>query len=141
MELPKQVKNLEEFDAIISKLDHIDTEEPTTQGGLSSYEFLMSKCAAYICCCTGDRFQSLQKILLKHIFSESDIRSFFASDLYMFTYRLIHPDFRVPMCQIVMNLCKIAPPEALTKGAALIKRMKNPDINFLNPKYADILQF
>lgn len=140
MDRARPVETLGQLDERILELDQITDEKPSGDGS-SSYEVSMTKCAAYICCCPGDKFQLVQKLLLKHIFSESDVRSLFASDLYMFAYRLIHPDFRTPMCQIVMNLCKIAPPEILTKGAALVNRMKNPNINFLNPKYADILQF
>lgn len=115
---------MDQFEARILELDEVDANEPT-ENGLSYYETAISKCATYICCCPSDKFQPLQKLLLKHVFSESDIRSLFASDLYMFIYRLIHPDFRLPMRQIVMNLCKLAPSERLVKGEALVKRMSN----------------
>ena len=132
--------DLEEFDAYIYSLDAPDVNKP--QGNeLSHYEGTFTKCAKFICQQDRDTFPKVQKCLLKHLFDKSYVRSVFASDLYIFMLRLVSPAHQSSMCQIVMNLCRLAPPEALAKGAALINRINNPVVNFKNPKYERILEF
>lgn len=132
--------SLEELDAYIYSLD-INEVNKSTVDELSYYEGTFVKCAKFICQQDREKFPQAQKILLKHVFDKSYVRSLFASDLYIFILRLVEPSHQSSMCQIVMNLCKLAPPEALVKGAALINRINNPVINFKNPKYDRILDF
>jgi len=134
------VHTIEELDAIIYSLD-VDHGAQLMEDDLSHYEKTFSECAKFICEQESEKFQSIQKILLKHLFDQSNVRSLFASDMYIFIMRLVSPAHQSAMCQIVMNMCRLAPPEALAKGAALINRIKNPVINFKNPKYEHILEF
>lgn len=134
------IHDLEEFDAYIYSLDVNDVNKPR-ENELSYYEATFTKCAKFICQQDRDKFSKVQKILLKHLFDHSYVRSLFASDLYVFILRLVSPAHQSSMCQIVMNLCRLAPPEALVKGAALINRINNPVVNFKNPKYERILDF
>lgn len=106
---------------------------------LSLYELALSRCCAFICQALADRFHYIQKLLLKNIFSESHVRSMFASDVYMFIYRIIHPNQKTSLCQIIMNLSRLAPPDARVKAAALINRLKHPIINFGNHKYQHLI--
>lgn len=135
------IENLSDLEAKISYLDSNDDVNQPLEEGLSLYELTFRACAAFICRSPGDKFAQLQKLLLKHVFSESDVRSLFASDVYTFLTRLVHPDYRKAMCQLVVNLCKIAPPSIMVKGAALVNRLRDPEVNFANPKYKDILTF
>mgnify|MGYP007110335080 CR=1 FL=1 len=132
--------DLEEFDAYIYSLDAKEVNKLQTNG-LSYYEETFTTCAKFICQQDRDSFPKVQKCLLKHIFDKSYVRSMFASDLYMFVFRLVSPAHQSSMCQIVMNMCRLAPPDALAKGAALINRINNPVVNFKNPKYERILEF
>lgn len=108
---------------------------------ISFYELALSRCCSLICQQLSDRFQYIQKLLIKNLFNSSDVCSFFASDIYMFIFRLISPAQRMAMCQLVMNLCRIAPPDKLVNGAALINRFKHPVVNFENPKYQYLMDF
>lgn len=135
------VESLADLEERISNLSSVHDVNRPLENGLSLYEWTFSTCTAFICRSPGDKFSQLQKILLKHVFSESDVQSLIASDIYMFLARLIHPDYRRPMCQLVMNLCKVAPQNLMVKGAALVNRLNDPEINFGNPRYKDILVF
>lgn len=117
-------------------IDNVESYEDVKENVISFYELALSRCCSHISQLLGDRFHYVQKLLLKNIFCTDEICSIFASDIYMFIYRIIHPNHKMPMCLLVMNMCRIAPTEALLKGAALINRMKHPVVNFENPKYA-----
>lgn len=141
------LENIEDVNKPVRR-DSESTIETSRQGNesnffgvnrISFYELAFSRCCSFVCQLLGDRFQYVQKLLIKHIFGQSNVCSLFASDLYMFVMRIVHPNRRMAMCQIIMNLCKLAPPEALVKGAALINRIKDPVINFENPKYQFLL--
>lgn len=120
-----------------------DGQLPSSQAQIaqvSFYELAMSRCCGLICELLGDRVQYIQKLLLKNIFGLNNVCSLFASDMYMFIYRIIHPHQKMAMCQIIMNICRYAPPEAVVKGAALVNRLKHPIVNFENSKYLNILE-
>lgn len=106
---------------------------------ISYYELAYSRCCTYICQLLGDKFPYIQKLLIKYLFGQNYASSILASDVYVFIMRVVHPNQRTSMCQIVMNFCKLAPPDALVKGAALINRVKHPTLNFTNPRYQHIL--
>lgn len=106
---------------------------------ISYYELAYSRCCAYICQLLPDRFPYIQKLLIKFLFSQHHPCSLLASDVYVLVMRIVHPNQRMAMCQIIMNLCRIAPPDALVKGAALIRRVKHPVVNFENPRYGNVL--
>lgn len=108
---------------------------------ISFYELALSRCCSIVCKMLSNRLQYLQKILLKNIFGQSNICSLFASDIYMFIFRIIHPHQKTAMCQILMNICRYCPPEAVVKGAALVNRLKHPVVNFENPKYQWLIDF
>lgn len=117
------------------------TASHETSIAVSIYELAFTRCSSMISLSLGDRFSFIQKLLIRNLFGGSFLRSFLASDLYIFILRIIHPHRQMAMCQIIMNLCRRAPNEALVKGAALIIRIKHPVINFENPKYQDLLEF
>lgn len=119
-----------------------DTNDVKTKqdNKISFYELAISRSSSLICQLLGDRFSYIQKLLIKNLFGNSHVCSLFASDLYMFIFRIIHPHHKQGMCQIIMNLCRLAPPEAVIKGAALINRFKHPVVNFENPKYQYLLE-
>lgn len=123
----------EPFDNKIWSQENVNT--------ISFYELAQSRCCGWISQLLGDRFNYVQKLLIKNIFSNSEVCSLFASDIYMFVMRLMHSNHKMSMCQLIMNLCRIAPPEAFVKGAALINRFKHPIVNFENPKYQYLLDF
>lgn len=109
---------------------------------ISFYELALSRCCSFISQILGDRLPYIQKLLLKYLFnSSSTVSYYFASDIWMFILRIIHPCHKTAMCLIIMNICRIAPREVLANGAALINRSKHPDINFQNPKYQYLLDF
>lgn len=110
-----------------------------TANQISFYELALSRCCSIICKILSNRLQYLQKLLLKNIFGTINVCSLFASDIYMFIFRIIHPHQKTAMCQILMNICRYAPPEAVVNGAALVNRLKHPVVNFDNPKYMSIL--
>ena len=124
---------------ILANIRH--PKRPFRSGAISFYELALSRACALISQILGDRFPYIQKTLIKHIFGPSNVCSFMASDIYIFIFRIAHPNRKIAICQIIMNLCRIAPPEALVKGAALINRFKHPIVNFENPKYQDIIEF
>lgn len=113
----------------------------THENKLSFYELAYSRCCAFITQILGDRFAYVQKLMIKHIFSPNNICSMMASDIYIFLMRNVHPNRKMSMCLLIMNLCKLAPPEAVVKGAALINRIKHPIVNFQNSNYQHILDF
>lgn len=121
--------------------DNVESHEDVKENVISFYELALSRCCSHISQLLGDRFHYIQKLLLSKIFCKDDICSIFASDIYMFIYRIIHPNHKMAMSLLVMNMCRIAPTEALLKGAALINRIKHPLVNFENPKYAHYLEF
>lgn len=121
--------------------DEIHLTDKLEENKISFYELAFSRCCAYITQLLGDRFTYVQKLLIKYLFGSSNVCSLFASDLYMFVLRIIHPHQKMAMCVIIMNMCRSAPREALVKGAALINRAKHPIINFENPKYQYLLDF
>lgn len=106
---------------------------------ISFYELAYTRCCTYICQLLGDRTAYVQKLLIKYLFSQHYICSMLASDVYVFIMRIIHPNQRTAMCQLVMNLCQVAPPDAVTKGASFIDRVKHPTVNFDNPRYRHVL--
>lgn len=110
------------------------------QYNVSVYETIYSRISSVFTQMLGDRFSYVQKILIKNIFQcDCPGRSVMASDLYVFLMRLLNKPQRAAMCQIIMNFCKVAPPNALVNGVALINRIKHPFINFESPLYQDIL--
>lgn len=106
---------------------------------LSFYELAYSRFCSIVCQLLGDRFPCVQKLLIKYIFGESYVCSFLASDIYMFMMRIIHPHRKMGMVQLIMNICRLAPPEAFVKGAALINRIKHPIVNFEHANYQYLL--
>lgn len=106
---------------------------------ISYYELAYSRSCSYICQLLGDRIPCVQKLLIKYLFSQHYICSLMASDVYVFIMRIVHPNQRTAMCQIIMNLCQLAPLDALIKGAAFIKRVSHPIVNFENPRYQHLL--
>lgn len=108
-------------------------------GKLSFYELAYSRFCSIVCQLLGDRFPCVQKLLIKHIFGESYVCSFLASDIYTFMVRIIHPHRKMGMVQLIMNICRLAPPEAFVKGAALINRIKHPIVNFEHANYQYLL--
>lgn len=121
--------------------DLLNEEADSEYHGIGSfYELAFARCCSMICLILGDRFSYIQKLLIRHLFNESNLCSFFASDLYVFILRIIHPHRQMALCQVIMNMCRRAPREALVKGAALINRIKHPVVNFENPKYQDLLE-
>lgn len=106
----------------------------------SFYQLAYSRFCSFLCQLLGDRIPYVQKLLIKHIFDESYICSFFASDIYMFMMRIVHPSKRTGLAQLVMNVCRLAPPEAFVKGAALINRIKHPIVNFEQANYQYLLE-
>lgn len=118
-----------DIDAIIGLLDTIEDVNKPFKDNISFYEFSLARCCSIICQLTADKFQHTQKVLIKHIFSESNVRSLFASDLYMFILRIAHPNARKAMSKIIENLCKLAPPEANVKGTVLINRIKSAGLD------------
>lgn len=121
--------------------DNVEAPAEQKENMISFYELALSRCCSYIGQLLGDRFHYVQKLLLKNVFSSSNVCSLFASDIYMFIIRIIHPNHKMSMCLLVMNMCRLAPTESLVKGAALINRMKHPVVNFENPKYTRYLTF
>lgn len=117
------------------------TDGSQDRNKISFYELAYSRCCSFISQLLGDRFGYIQKLLIKNVFGPSNVCSLLASDIYIFVMRIVHPNRRISMCQIVMHLCRMSPPEALVKGAALINRIKNPIVNFENTKYQHILNF
>lgn len=107
---------------------------------ISFYELAFARCISMISLIRANRFRYLQKMLIRHIFGKSYVCSLFASDLYMFIFRIIHPHRQMEMCQLIMNFCRRAPSEAFVKGAALINRINHPTINFENPKYQYLME-
>lgn len=107
----------------------------------SLYELVVSRCCALISQILGDRFHYVQKVLIKNLFSRSHVKSILASDIYAFILRLFNQQQKAAMCQVIMNLCKLAPPDALAKGASLLNRAKHPFINFESPRYQSLLDF
>lgn len=105
----------------------------------SLYELMYSRFCSLFTQMLGDRFPYVQKILIKNLFSTSPVRSVMASDLYVFLMRPLSKHQRTAMCQIVMNMCKLAPPEALVPGVSLINRIGHPFINFESPLHQSIL--
>lgn len=116
-------------------------EELPHYGMISLYELILSRCCSLISQILGDRFPYVQKLLIKNLFEGSPVRSFLASDIYMFILRLSNQQQKAAICQLIMNLCKLAPPQALTRGASLINRVKHPFINFESPRYRELLNF
>lgn len=90
----------------------------------ANYESALSTCCSYMCQTPGEEFKKVQKILIKYLFGESHLRSLFASDLYAFAFRVIRPDVKRAMYQIIVNMCEAAPKEAAVKGTALINRLE-----------------
>lgn len=107
---------------------------------LSFYELAYSRFCSFVCQLLGDRFPYIQKLLIKHIFGTSYICSYFSSDIYMFMVRVIHPHQKMGMVQLIMNICRLAPPDAFVKGAALINRIKHPIVNFEHANYQYLLE-
>lgn len=107
---------------------------------ISFYELAFARCVSMISLIRANRFRYLQKMLIRHIFGKSYTCSLFASDIYMFIFRIVHPHRQMEMCQLIMNFCRRAPSEAFVKGAALINRFKHPVINFENPKYQYLIE-
>lgn len=116
-------------------------DDPASENLISFYELALSRFCSFTCQLLGDKLHYVQKLILKHVFGENNVCSLFASDIYTFLYRVVHPDHKYAMCQLVMNMCKIAPPQLLIKGAALINRLNNSSVNFENPKYSYLLDF
>jgi len=106
---------------------------------MSFYELSLSRCCTLICQLLADHFVYVQKLLIKNLFSSSYVQSMFASDIYMFIMRIIDPRQKASMVMLIMNFCRLAPPEAIVRGAALINRAKHPTINFQNNKFHHIL--
>lgn len=118
-----------------------DNESTFSNLATSTYELIFSRCCSLISQMLGDRFPYVQKLLIKNLFSQSHIKSILSSDIYMFIMRLFNNHQQTAMCQLIMNLCKHAPPDGLAKGAALINRIKHPFINFESPRYQYLLDF
>lgn len=121
-----------------------DDEEkypPEEINTISFYELAISRCCAWICQLLGDRYSYIQKLMIKNIFGSDEVCSLFASDIYMFLLRLMPSNQQMIMCQLIMNICRMAPPDAFVRGAALINRIKHPIVNFGNSKYQYLLDF
>lgn len=124
----ERLQNLD-IEGIMHLLDQEDNVNKPTPGNISLYEIALTKCCTIICRTTADKFQSVQKLLIKHLFSESHIRSMMAADLYLFIMRIVHPNMRKSMEKIIENLCKMAPPEIVVKGEALMNRISSAGLS------------
>lgn len=89
----------------------------------SFYELALAHFCALVSCLAGDRFKYTQALLIQQLFGSSDICSIFASDVYAFITRIINPIQKTALCQLIFNLCKIAPPKEVVRGAALMDRI------------------
>lgn len=102
---------------------------PTTDSNLDSlkksslYELLIAHISSLICLLYANRFKYAQILLIKHIFGMSEICSLMAADVYCFIVRVVNPNHKVALCQILMNICKFAPPQQVVAASALINRI------------------
>lgn len=129
------------LEAIIILLSLLDNpNEPLADATeMSFYQLAYAKFCTFCTQLVGDRFCHVQKLLIKYIFEGPDICSLFASDCYMFIIRIVSPNHRDALIQILMNLCKQAPKEQVYRAAAMINRVQHPTINFDNSKYEYII--